>query len=73
MTRICMQCSAVMGEKCPQCGAESTADCIEGWHWCPEHGPFETGAGGLSHGVCEKCVAAWRATGNHTTSIQGGR
>lgn len=72
MTRLCMICGAVMGERCSQCGAEATPDChLPGWHWCAEHGPFETGEGGPSHGVCSKCEPAWRKSMLPSLSVGG--
>jgi hypothetical protein len=68
-----MLCGAVMGERCSQCGAEATPDChVSGWFWCAEHGPFEAGEGGESHGVCAKCEPAWRARALTRMPLAGG-
>ena len=61
MTRFCIQCNRIIGEKCVQCGTEVTAssnrravnsakfDCP----FCGHH--FLQGDGGVTGGMCEPC------------------
>jgi transposase-like protein len=61
MTRFCIQCNRIIGEKCVQCGKEVTAasnsraansaefDCPS----CGRH--FLQGDGGETGGMCEPC------------------
>ena len=64
MTRFCMQCDRIIGEKCVQCGSEATANskghaltCVE--FDCPSCGHhFSQGDGGQTGGLCEPCFDA---------------
>src|ERR1700756_2357569 len=61
MTRFCIRCNQIIGEKCVQCGAEAIAvsnthaasgtafDCPS----CSRH--FPKGDGGETGGMCEPC------------------
>jgi transposase-like protein len=62
MTRFCMQCDRIIGEKCVRCGTEATAhsnghavttaefDCPS----CGHH--FQQGDGGETGGLCTPCL-----------------
>ena len=65
MTRFCVRCNRIIGEKCAQCGAEAAAysnghhamtgadfDCAS----CGHH--FQQGDGGETGGMCERCFDA---------------
>ena len=64
MTRLCIRCNRIIGEKCAQCGMEATAtsngsgltstefDCPT----CGHH--FSKGDGGETGGMCEPCFDA---------------
>ena len=64
MTRFCIRCNRIIGEKCIQCGREATAaskglaltgaefDCPS----CARH--FPQGDGGETGGMCEPCFDA---------------
>jgi transposase-like protein len=64
MTRFCMRCDQIIGEKCARCGTETTAssnghavnsadfDCPS----CGHH--FLQGDGGETGGTCEPCFDA---------------
>jgi hypothetical protein len=64
MTRFCMRCDEIIGEKCARCGTETTAssnghavnsadfDCPS----CGHH--FLQGDGGETGGMCEPCFDA---------------
>lgn len=68
MTRVCMDCKAVMGEKCPKCGSNAividgkgfclrdVANCCHGLSPFHVHG-FPVGEGGATHGLCASCFA----------------
>ena len=61
MTRFCIRCNRVIGEKCVQCGTEATADsnadAVSGFYFscpsCRRH--FPQGDGGETGGMCEPC------------------
>lgn len=61
MTRICVRCNRIIGEKCIQCGMEVTAkskgDPVTGPDFdCPSCGHhFLQGDGGETGGMCEAC------------------
>ena len=62
MTRFCIRCNQIIGEKCVQCGTEATAnsnvvssaefDCPS----CGQH--FLQGDGGETGGLCTPCLEA---------------
>jgi transposase-like protein len=64
MTRVCIRCSQIIGEKCAHCGTQVTAvsnghamtvanfDCAS----CGHH--FQQGDGGETGGMCETCFDA---------------
>ena len=62
MTRFCVRCNKVFGEKCAQCGTEAAAN-SNGYHAktgaefdCPFCGfHFLQGDGGETGGMCEQC------------------
>ena len=64
MTRFCIQCNRIIGEKCVQCGTEATANsnghAVAGVDFdCPSCGHhFLQGDGGDTGGMCEPCFDA---------------
>ncbi len=64
MTRFCIRCNRIMGEKCVQCGTEVTASSnshgVTGADFdCPSCGHhFLQGDGGETGGMCEPCFDA---------------
>jgi DNA-directed RNA polymerase subunit RPC12/RpoP len=64
MTRFCVRCSRIIGEKCIQCGTEATASSnglgVTGADFvCPSCGHhFLQGDGGETGGMCEPCFGA---------------
>ena len=63
MTRLCIQCNQIIGEKCVQCGTEATAisnHAVTGAEFdCPSCGHhFSQGDGGETGGMCEPCFYA---------------
>ncbi|MGA7226317.1 MAG: hypothetical protein WA867_04450 [Candidatus Acidiferrales bacterium] len=64
MTRFCIQCNRIIGEKCIQCGTEATANsnghAVAGVDFdCPSCGHhFLQGDGGETGGMCEPCFDA---------------
>ena len=64
MTRFCMQCDRIIGEKCVQCGTEATANsnghALSGAEFdCPSCGyHFAQGDGGETGGLCTPCLEA---------------
>jgi len=55
MTRLCIRCNRIIGEKCARCGTEVTDaefDCPS----CGHH--FTRGDGGETGGMCEPCFDA---------------
>jgi ssDNA-binding Zn-finger/Zn-ribbon topoisomerase 1 len=65
MTRLCMDCHAYMGEKCPKCGAVASLvnsdrfsfavyECTNSH--CAVN--FIGGEGGNTHGLCPKCLGS---------------
>jgi predicted RNA-binding Zn-ribbon protein involved in translation (DUF1610 family) len=64
MTRFCIQCNRIIGEKCVQCGTEVTASsnrrAVHGAEFdCPSCGHrFPQGDGGETGGMCEPCFDA---------------
>jgi len=64
MTRLCIRCNRIIGEKCVQCGTEAT-DTSNGYAVtgaefdCPSCGHhFLRGDGGETGGMCEPCFDA---------------
>jgi hypothetical protein len=61
MTRVCMRCNRIIGEKCAQCGTQVTAvsngHAVTGAEFaCPSCGHhFSQGDGGETGGLCEPC------------------
>ncbi len=61
MTRFCIRCNQIIGEKCVQCGTEATANSnvygVTGMDFnCPSCGHhFPKGDGGETGGMCESC------------------
>lgn len=86
MTRVCGQCrvagrETILGEKCPQCGAEAKEFYTGTEVWfecasreCPGRGTgeikfiFPRGEGGITAGLCEPCLAEVR---NESTAPAG--
>jgi hypothetical protein len=64
MTRICIRCSQIIGEKCVQCGTEAAAnskghEVTNAEFDCPSCGHhFQQGDGGETGGMCEPCFDA---------------
>jgi len=64
MTRFCILCNRIIGEKCVQCGTEATANSngnalTSGEFNCPSCGHhFEQGDGGETEGMSEPCFDA---------------
>jgi len=64
MTRFCVQCNRIIGEKCIQCGTEAFANSnghvVTGGDFdCPSCGHrFLQGDGGETGGMCEPCFGA---------------
>ena len=64
MTRFCMRCDRIVGEKCVQCGTEATANSkgpvATGAEFdCPSCGHhFLQGDGGETGGLCTPCLEA---------------
>ena len=64
MTRFCIQCNRMIGEKCLHCGTEATAlsngGVVTGAEFdCPSCGyHFTQGDGGKTGGMCEPCFDA---------------
>jgi hypothetical protein len=67
MTRICIRCNRIIGEKCVRCGSEATplkanskGHAIAGTDFdCPTCGHhFPQGEGGEGGGMCEPCCDA---------------
>jgi len=64
MTRFCVRCSRIIGEKCIQCGTEATSSSnglgVTGADFvCPSCGHhFLQGDGGETGGMCEPCFGA---------------
>ncbi len=62
MTRFCMRCDRIVGEKCVQCGTEATADsnghAVTAAEFdCPSCGHhFLQGDGGETGGLCTPCL-----------------
>ena len=65
MTRVCVQCKDVLGEKCVQCGAKAAlVDSNAQGHppagiefRCPACSHrFSRGEGGETGGMCEQCL-----------------
>lgn len=63
MKRVCMDCRADLGEKCPECGGTAiryverdieNCQCVECEHI------FTEGDGGETTGICERCLAERR-------------
>lgn len=58
MTRVCMDCKAVTGEKCPKCGGlaqEYGADLFLCDSPACSVRVFARGQGGETHGICRSC------------------
>ena len=64
MTRVCVQCKDVLGEKCLQCGAEAVPVHADAQSNAPAGQDFECpscdhrftqGEGGETGGMCEAC------------------
>lgn len=69
MTRVCMDCKTVLGEKCPSCGGSNltlqraffarTYVCTDpDCSYLKKHArarEFVKGEGGETHGLCEDC------------------
>ena len=64
MTRFCVRCNRIIGEKCMQCGTEATASSnghgVTGADFdCPSCGHhFLRGDGGETGGMCQPCFGA---------------
>jgi hypothetical protein len=64
MTRFCVQCNRIIGEKCVQCGTQVTASsnghAVSSAEFdCPSCGHhFLQGDGGETGGMCEPCFDA---------------
>jgi hypothetical protein len=63
MTRLCIQCNQIIGEKCVQCGTEATANsngnAVSVDFNCPSCGHhFPKGDGGETGGMCKPCFDA---------------
>jgi transposase-like protein len=64
MTRLCIRCNRIIGEKCVQCGTEAAATsngyAVTGAEFdCPSCGHhFPQGDGGETGGMCERCFDA---------------
>jgi hypothetical protein len=64
MTRFCIQCNRIIGEKCVQCGTKVTASsnshAVSSAEFdCPSCGlHFLQGVGGETGGMCEPCFDA---------------
>jgi hypothetical protein len=64
MTRFCVRCNRIIGEKCIQCGTEAIANSnghgpIGADFGCPSCGRhFLQGDGGETGGMCEPCFGA---------------
>jgi transposase-like protein len=64
MTRLCIRCNRIIGEKCAQCGTEanpiSNGFALTGALFnCPSCGRhFTKGDGGETGGMCEPCFDA---------------
>ena len=61
MTRFCMRCDQIIGEKCVQCGTEATASnghaLTNAEFDCPSCGHhFLQGDGGETGGLCTPCL-----------------
>lgn len=64
MTRVCIRCNRIIGEKCARCGTQVTA--VSNGHAatgadfdCPSCGHhFQQGDGGETGGMCEPCFDA---------------
>jgi transposase-like protein len=64
MTRVCIRCNRIIGEKCARCGTQVTA--VSNGHAatgadfdCPSCGHhFQQGDGGETGGMCEPCFEA---------------
>jgi DNA-directed RNA polymerase subunit RPC12/RpoP len=65
MTRVCIRCTRIIGEKCVRCGAEATplnvnssGHAVPGTEFdcstCGHH--FTQGEGGETGGMCERCL-----------------
>ena len=70
MTRVCMDCGAVLGEKCPGCGREAR---LVGELYVCTNGVcrlryFTKGNGGETHGLCVSCHATRQAANGVTPS-----
>ena len=64
MTRVCIRCNRIIGEKCARCGTQVTAvsngHAVTGADFdCPSCGHhFQQGDGGETGGMCEPCFDA---------------
>ena len=64
MTRVCIRCNRIIGEKCVHCGTEATAnsnghEVTDAEFDCPSCGHhFPQGDGGETGGMCEPCFDA---------------
>ncbi len=80
MTRFCIQCNRIIGEKCVQCGTEVTASSnghgVTGADFeCPSCGHhFLQGDGGETGGMCEPCVdAELQKAREHAAKLSDGK
>lgn len=57
MTRVCMDCKAILGEKCPKCGnSDVKKTTFKLMRYCePCDLMFPEGAGGETHTICDLC------------------
>jgi|GEM_PF-5171630 len=76
MTRLCIRCDRIIGEKCVQCGTEAIAisngrHAVTGTEFdCPSCGHrFPQGDGGETSGMCEPCFDA-ELQKAHETSVK---
>jgi predicted RNA-binding Zn-ribbon protein involved in translation (DUF1610 family) len=76
MTRLCIRCNRIIGEKCVQCGTEAIAisnghRAVTGAEFdCPSCGHhFPQGDGGETGGMCEPCFDA-ELQKAHGTSVK---
>ena len=82
MTRFCVQCNRIIGEKCVRCGTETTplntnsnGHAMTGAEFkCSACGHrFTEGDGGETGGMCEPCLdAALRKAHEQAAKTQGG-
>jgi DNA-directed RNA polymerase subunit RPC12/RpoP len=79
MTRLCIRCNRIIGEKCVQCGTEGMVisngrHAVTGAEFdCPSCGHrFPKGDGGETGGMCEPCFDGELQKARETSASRAG-